>query len=317
MQALEHQADAITEIAARARAFFAGEWKGLSIKPRWHSLLVGQTGTGKTAVAEMAAKAVTAGTIGAAGTASTILRCSSPGWVPAGAHQRGTKETISVIAAAVAANARTFLIIDEIEKLVDRVGDNGWKTYIRGEIYDLLDGRWPTGLRRPDDDSDDDSIDDAKAMAILTEKLQSSVFILGIGTFQDWFERAPSRRSMGFGANDQEETISADVVAGLMPRELANRFNSQLIMLRDLDARHYHMIAQQAENTLPERLRLAFRTEVDRRIHPAISAQKGVRFLEECLMEVLKNRPLEGLEITIPKPTKDPGINLLTELCSL
>ena len=311
MQALEHQADAVAEIVDRARAYFAGEWRGLAIKPRWHTLLAGPTGTGKTAVASMAA-AVLSDT----GVRTTLLRISAPGWIPCGAHQRSARETISVIAAAVAANTRTFLVLDESDKLVDRAGDSGWKSYIRDEVMGLADGCWPTGLRMPADDSDEDGMDDSTAMAILTEKLQRTVFILGVGTFQDWFDSAPSRRSMGFGANDQDETISGDVIAGLLPRELANRFGS-IIRLPDLQPGDYARIAKQAEATLPERLKLAFRAAADRRIADAISAKKGVRFIEEAIMDVLTNHPHLGWGNAIPQPSNSPQPTPTIELCTL
>lgn len=314
MQALEHQADAVAQIAARARAYFAGEWRGLAIKPRWHTLLVGPTGTGKTAVAHMVAAALnaTTGTSNATtGTSTKILVISATGWIPAGAHQRGTKETIGVIASAVAANARTLLVADELDKITLR-DNNGWQSYIRDEVMGLADGRWPAGLRMPDD-SDEDGMDDATAMAILTAKLQSSVFILGVGTFQDWFD-AP-RRTIGFGGGDHDEPISGDVIAGLLPRELANRFGN-IIRLPDLRHDDYARIAKQAEATLPERMRLAFREAAGRRIADAISAKKGVRFVEEAIMDVLTN-PQEGLGIAIPQPSNSPQPTHTIDLCTL
>jgi hypothetical protein len=208
-------------------------------------------------------------------------------------------------------------VIDEADKLAEpKNGDNGWKSYIRGEALDLLDGRWPAGLRRPEDDTDDDSMDDARAMAILTDKLQRTVFILALGTFQDWFDAASSRRTMGFGADDQDEAITADVVAGLLPRELANRFGS-IIRLPDLQSDDYIRIAKQAEATLPERLRSAFREAAGRRLAGAISAKKGVRFLEESMMDVLTIHPQVGLGNAIPKPSNSPQPTPAIEPCTL
>lgn len=145
MDALDHQRDALDEITRRARAFYTGDWRDLPIHPRWASLMVGPTGTGKTALAAMAAEAVGA----------SMIRLSAPNWIPSGANNRGTRETIRVIAAHVATHDRTILVVDECEKICDRDGDNSWKTYCRGELYDLADGRWPTGLNRPDGESDD------------------------------------------------------------------------------------------------------------------------------------------------------------------
>lgn len=282
---LAHQKEALNEITARAKAFFAGHWRNLPIRPRWHSLVCGPTGVGKTAIAVQAAADVGA----------SLLRISAPGWMPSGAHQRGTRESITVIADHVACNHRTILVIDEMDKLMDggsgtnssgspSGGSDSWRSYIRGEIYDLTDGRWPSGLRPPDDDEFSEV-----SIEVLTEKLRESVFILGIGTFQAWYDQALCR-SMGFAAelDPSSPMMTAEVVADRIPRELANRFNSDLIKLPDLRPVDYHRIAHEAERNLPSYLQELFRAEVKRRIQGAIDARKGVRFLEECIMQVLK-----------------------------
>lgn len=39
--------------------------------------------------------------------------------MPSGAHQRGTMESITVVAEHVARHERTMLVLDEMDKLVD------------------------------------------------------------------------------------------------------------------------------------------------------------------------------------------------------
>lgn len=284
---LPHQKDALNEIIARANAYYAGTWRNLPIRPRWHSLVCGPTGVGKTALAMLAAEA----------TNSSLLRISAPGWMPAGAHQRGTRESITVIAEHIAFHDRTIFVIDEMDKLMDSGagsgsggssagGSDSWRSYVRGEIYELADGRWPSGMRLPDDDHCNEiSLDE------ITTKLRESVFILGVGTFQSWYDQTSSHRSMGFGAELDPclPEMTADVVASRLPRELANRFNSDLIKLPDLQPSDYRQIALDAERQLPAELQESFRSEVSKRIDRAIDAKKGVRFLEECVMQALKN----------------------------
>lgn len=279
MEALDHQREALNEIVARARAYFRGDWRGLPITPRWASLMIGPTGTGKTAVAAMAGEAVGA----------SLLRVSAPNWMPCGSINRGTRETIGVIAEHVAKHDRTIFFCDETEKLIDRGGDNSWKTYIRGELFDLIDSRWPSGLTLLETDDDQPDI----TIEALTTKLRDTVFVLAAGTFQSWFDDSGSRRSMGFGAeiNSETDELSADIIAEKMPRELANRFNSSLIRIPELQPIDYHRISKEAETKLPLRMLAAFRVEVSKRIKGAIAAKKGVRFLEEAMMEVLKNLP--------------------------
>lgn len=303
MDALDHQREALNEIVARARAYFAGDWRDLPIQPRCATLMVGPSGNGKTAVAAMATARL--GAEGVAGV--SMIRVSAPSWIPSGANNRGTRETIRVIAEHVATHARTILVVDECEKICDRNGDNSWMTYCRAELYDLADGRWPTGLNRPDGDADENDCPTTIPIDQLTQKLQSSVFILGIGTFQDWFDGANMRRTMGFGAeaNPEKDDLSADIIAEKMPRELANRFNGTLIRLPELRADDYHRIAKEAENKLPELMREAYRAAVQRLLPGAIPAKKGVRFLEEAMMEVLKNLPPKP-HPKKPEPTQEP-----------
>jgi SpoVK/Ycf46/Vps4 family AAA+-type ATPase len=296
---LAHQKEALDEIIARAKAYYAGNWQNLPICPRWHSLVCGQTGVGKTALAGLAA----------AMTGASLIRLSALGYMPCGAHQRGTRESITVIAEHVARHARTMLVIDEMDKLVDAGsgvggtssgGSDSWRSYIRGEIYDLVDGRWPSGLRLPDDeDCNEISLD------VLTAKLRKTVFIVGIGTFQDWYDHSSANRSMGFGAeiDPSRPQITAEIVAGRIPRELANRFNSDLIRLPDLQAEDYYRIAVEAERKLPVAFQVPFRSEVSKRIQGAIDAKKGVRFLEECIMQVCKNSILDQSEKCEPTIT--------------
>lgn len=278
MEPLDYQRQAVEEITARARAFFSfhdGEYSDIAIRPRWASILVAPTGTGKTFVASYATLACGA----------SFIRASAPSWMPLGANNRGAKETVGVIAAHVARHDKTVLCVDEIDKLVDRAGDNSWKSYVRNELFDLIDGRWPTGLSLPD--CDDDSPD--VTIEQLSEKLLKSVFVLGVGTFQTWFDDTSSRRTIGFGGvtNPEKDEISSDNVAERLPRELANRFHSSIIRLPELIPSDYQRMAREVESKLPVRMRDAFRAEALRCLPEAIAAKKGFRYLEECMLTTL------------------------------
>ena len=301
MQVVDHQIAALEELTARARAFYAGIWRNIPIRTRFHSLLVGPTGTGKTTLATMAAKAV--------GVGAELVRVSVPGWVPAGSTGRSVAETIATIAQSVDKNKRTLLVLDELDKACAPASnsfsysDSPWQQHCRLEIYELLDGLWPHGLKIPDTENDDDeTTQKSPSRDLLTQKLQETVFILGVGTFQSFFDSAPSRRTIGFCGGDHttEDEISLDVITDKLPRELTNRFGD-LIRLPELRAEHYRLIARQAEESLPEEMRHAFRQEIARRIESAISAKKGVRFIEEALLEVLKSLPPEPpIKLSLP-----------------
>jgi hypothetical protein len=236
---------------------------------------------------------------------ATQVRISTPGWIPSGAHNRGAIETLVMIAGHVTRNSRTLLVLDEIDKICAHgqgSGQDAWLAYIRGEIMDLVDGRWPEGLRIPADE-DDEEPPDAKGLAErLTAKLRNTVFIIGIGTFQDFFDSAGSRRTMGFVTDDDEglSELSAVTVAERLPRELANRFNSNLIRLPELRPADYQAIAREAADSLPGYIREPFLAAAIRQIPGAIAAKKGVRFLEEAMLDTLKGLPSEAAPLSAP-----------------
>ncbi len=300
MEPMDFQAGAIAELTARANAFFTGKWRALPLNCRWSSLMTGPTGVGKTTCAGIVARACGA----------SMCRIGIPNWLPLGAHNRGVKETTTIVAEHVARHERTLLVLDELDKAIDKEGDGSWKSYVRNELFDLLDGRWPAGLNLPEDENFTEI-----SIEKLTEKLQRTVFILGIGTFQSWFDNEKSRRAIGFidEGHTVTDEISAEYVAGSMARELANRFHSSLIRLPELCSSDYHRIAKEAEDKLPNHMQEAFREEVARRIGNAITCKKGVRFLEEALMAMLMNLPPEPLP-----PTPDFfQITLGKDLCRL
>jgi len=213
-----------------------------------------------------------------------------------------------VVAEHVARNERTLLVLDEVDKIFSNNSDS-WQTYLRSELYDLLDGRWPNGLREVKDENDNEI-----PIAKLTEKLKNNVFVLSIGTFQNWFDTAHSRQSIGFGdgSDPATEEITAEWIAGMMPRELANRHNSSIVRMPELTAEDYRHISQETADKLPQNLREPFWQEVEKRIGPALAAKKGFRYLEEAMMAALLTLPYEPPKPTIKtlEPTKKTGFGV-------
>lgn len=282
MEALDYQKHALAEIVARARTYFRGHWRDLPIQPRWPTILVAQTGLGKTTTATMVARA--------AGVEASLLRLSVPEFIPTGASNRGARETITVIGEHIARHPRTLLVADEICKLSHHPGnDSAWLGYIRASLLEILDGRFPAGMREIEDENGKEV-----PLEVLTKKLRETVFILAIGTFQAWHDSSRERRAMGFATetidDPQHDQITPDILAQTIPREIVNRFG-KIIQIPQLKPHDYLQIAQQAEAKLPEQMRELFRNEIEARIPEAIAAKKGARFIEEALTSVLINMP--------------------------
>jgi hypothetical protein len=283
MKVFPHQAPALAELKARAETFFAGKWREIpSLRTRFASLVAGSTGSGKSFITSYLAE----------GVGASILRTATPGWIPCGAHNRGVKETLTLIAYHIAEHDKTILVFDEIDKIYKSPaapngggasgGDTAWLSYIRGELYEIMDGRFPTGMNINIEDGDD-----VLSVEKLSEKLRDSVFIVGVGTFQDYFDQTPNT-TMGFGGGTEPiPEIDAEEVATRLPRELSNRFHGSLIVLPDLEPDNYREIVSQTTKSLPNWLQPAFLAAANSRINDAIRSKKGVRFVEEALLDAL------------------------------
>jgi hypothetical protein len=283
MKVFPHQAPALAELQARAETYFAGIWREIpSLRTRFATLVAGSTGSGKSFITTHLAEIVGA----------SILRTATPGWMPCGAHNRAVKETLALIACHIAAHDKTILVLDEIDKLYKPPtgsngggtsgGDTSWLSYIRGELYEIMDGRFPPGLNIDIEDGDH-----VPSVDKLSEKLRNSVFIVGVGTFQDFFDQTP-KKTMGFGGGTEPILqIDAAEVATRLPRELSNRFHGSLIVLPDLEPDNYREIVSQTTKSLPVWLQPAFLAATKIRINDAITTKKGVRFVEEALLDAL------------------------------
>ncbi|MEO5715799.1 MAG: AAA family ATPase [Luteolibacter sp.] len=284
MKAFQHQVAPLQELHTRAEILFAGHWRQIpSVRVRFSTLVAGGTGTGKSALTELLATSV----------GSSLLRIAVPGWIPNGSNNRSVSETVPTIARHIAANEKTILVLDEIDKVYlssSRAGggvpgstDSTWLSHIRGELYEILDGRFPTGMQSITDDDDDD----APSMERLTEKLRTTVFVVGIGTFQDYFDQPPTV-TIGFGGRSESPLqIDAAEVATQLPRELSNRFHGSLVVLPELESEQYRHMMKQTAKSLPSWLQPAFLAAAGNRIDQAIEVKKGARFVEEALLDAL------------------------------
>lgn len=298
MKIFSHQSAVYTELLLRARTFFEGNWRNLPIKTRWHSLVVGPSGTGKSTLGTKLQQEIGA----------SLLRVSVPGWMPSGAHNRAVAETIPTIIEHIHTHSKTVLFLDELDKL--HWNENSWTSYIKGELFEILDGRLPNGSKSKAEstlETEEDGTLTGSQFSTLTDKLRSSTFVVGAGTFQDFYETQSCSGRIGFhhGHTHSPRMIgpSAEIIVKKLPRELLNRFNSTLLLLPALDPTHYQMIAQQAEKSLPTWIRSAFKVAAAERMRQAIATHSGCRFVEEALADALKCTRAPAPE---PPPASEP-----------
>lgn len=285
MLALQHQQSAYQELVFRGLSYFSGRWRELPVKTRYHSLLVGPTGTGKSSL--MAAVAATCD--------AHLVRISCPGWLPLSGREGGARETFPLILEALLRNERVLVFLDEIDKLGGGSGlgaGDSWVSYIKGEVFDLLDGVLRPHLRVPGEKDSDGTLEARRSIyqlrAKLTDRLMTGTFVVAAGTFQDFFDEG-SKTRIGFGGCVETlPGINPEEIARRLPRELSNRFCADLVCLADLSRTDYTHMIDSVQGRLPSWIRKAFVLAAHERLEEAVRFRKACRFMEESLLAALR-----------------------------
>jgi len=269
---LDHQKSAFDKLLALARACFYTQRQTLPIRPRSNTLIIGPSGTGKTFLASAIAEKIGA----------PFLSMTVGEWILLGCTHRGAESTWPLIVRFLLTNRNSegvVLFVDEVDKLC---GHTSWETFLRTEIFKLLDLDVPEGICN----SDNDRIG-AEDLKAAREVLANRTLILGAGAFQEFWEKG-SQSSIGFSQiSSPPQQISLCDLTATLPRELTNRFRSDLIVLLPLTKSDYHRIVNETSAQVPVYLRANFLRLALERIESAIRCQQGCRFLEEVMMDTV------------------------------
>jgi len=242
---LGHQRAAYERLLAVAGASFFAQRHTLPVRPRTNTLLIGPSGSGKTFLAGAVAKT-----------------------------------TWPLIVGFLQQNSKcdgVVLFLDEVDKLC---GHTTWETFLRTEIFKLLDLGVPEGLC----DGDGDAISKTHIDAA-RDVLANKTYIIGAGAFQEVWE---TRSKALIGFSDQATPslpVSLGDLSGTLPRELTNRFRAEVIVLPKLTRDDYWRMISQTGAQVPVYLRDTFLRLAKARIEAAIQCQQGCRFLEEIILD--------------------------------
>jgi energy-coupling factor transporter ATP-binding protein EcfA2 len=283
---LPHQAQAFERLSAIAKVTFLVDRSQFPLNIRPNICLLGPSGVGKTHLA----KAL--GTL--MGVPTYYVNVST--WSLLGSSHKGSSHTWPCLFQFLencGSKPGAVIIVDEICKV--GVNDtSGYTTFLRSEVFDLLDWRIPRNLTDPDGDMISES-----RIAAAEDVLRKKTMIIGVGAFQSIWENQ-TKKTIGFLPTQSDpSTPDSNDLAEILPRELSNRFGSNVISIPPLDRADYLRILNSFLERMPTFWRERFGVVARERIDDAVRMQLGTRFFEECLLLTLVK---ERQEITDWRP---------------
>ena len=269
---LPYQQPVFDRLCAIARACLNVNRAAIGLKLRTSFLLLGPSGCGKTFIAQALSNEMQV----------PFLSISVSDWILLGCSNRGGSATWPTIIDFIERSKQkqgAIIFIDELDKCYH---NSNWNTFLRSEIFSLCDSR----VQKNINDLDGDRITESRIEAV-REFLENKTMILAGAAFQDLWE-AKTRPSMGFIPSHSSDDLPElpDLVKTL-PRELINRFSSEMFVMFDLTAEDYRQMLEAAAGQVAEIWRNRFLELGLSRIEQAVRHKKGARFMEEVLLSAI------------------------------
>jgi hypothetical protein len=150
---------------------------------------------------------------------------------------------------------------------------------------------------------DGERIPESRIAAVM-EFLQNKTLILAGAAFQHIWENR-SRPFMGFvrspGSPVSDDPPELPDLAKTLPRELINRFSSEILVLPELTEIDYLQMLESAAAQVADTWRKRFLDIGRVRIEQAVRHKKGARFIEEVLLTAIIE---ERAYLTAPIPSE-------------
>ena len=245
----------------------------MPLRPRFNRLVVGPSGTGKTHLARQLASKL----------GTPYLELCVTNWIPMGANDRGARPTWLDIAGFCHANHRGVICLDEL----DKSGCNSpWMTYLRVEIFSLLDKRFPANLHWKPGDDDEFEADEGKCRTAIEERLSNAILVIGAGAFQDLWQAHREPAGFHAGTAKPAKIISHRAMAEVIPVEILNRFVPPVIAIPPLEKGDYLAIFDSLRRRFPKARRTRLRELARSSLDEAIEDQLGARWAEKLVLEL-------------------------------
>lgn len=291
---LSYQQPVFDRLCAIARACLNVNTSAIGLKLRTCFLLLGPSGCGKTFLAQALAEEMQV----------PFLSISVSDWILLGCSNRGGSATWPAIVDFIERSKQepgAFIFIDELDKCSH---DSNWNSFLRSEIFSLCDKRVPMYIN----DLDGDRIPKSRIQAV-REFLENKTIILAGAAFQQLWENK-ARPSMGFlPSNDSADVPELPDLVKFLPRELVNRFASEIFVILDLTADDYREMLESMAGKVAETWRQRFLELGHSRIEQAVRHKKGARFLEEVLLSAIVEERGRLVNF-VPTPTSSEPIKV-------
>ena len=267
-----YQKPIFNDLCAIARACLYVTNPAIGLKLRTSFLLLGPSGCGKTFLANAIADEMQV----------PYFPISVSDWILLGCSNRGGTATWPAIFEFLERSKYeqgAIIYIDELDKCYH---ESPWNSFLRSEIFSLCDRR----VQKNINDLDGDRVC-ASRIEAAREFLATKTIILAGAAFQSlWEDRG--RPSVGFLPSPASGDLPElpDLVR-ILPRELINRFASEIFVLPELTAPDYREMLEGMAGQVAEAWRPRFLELGRSRIEQAVRHKKGARFLEEVLLAAI------------------------------
>jgi len=198
------QQAALQRLTTMATLYFSSKSSG-GLRPRFAPLLIGPTGSGKTAVVERVANKLKA----------HLMRVTVSEWTPNGAREE-TSPTLRTLVATLLEHDRVVLFIDELDKLSDSSGT--WNRSCLCEIFNVLERDLPTHFTKNKTDQER-----------LSVKTRDRLWIVGAGTWSHLQPSHANTRPMGFSSPAPRVPQSTIPTTDIVERALKDGFPVELL----------------------------------------------------------------------------------------
>lgn len=287
---LPYQQSVFDRLCAVARAcLYVDRSQFSALRFRTCFWLIGRTGSGKTFLASALAREMQV----------PYLTVAISDWMILGGTHKGGAATWPVIFQFIEQSLGSkgaIIFVDELDKCGD---SSNYNSFLRSEVFSLCDARVPLGIL----DTDGDAITKSRIDKV-GEYLANKTLIIGGGAFQATWESL-SCPALGFNPEPKSQSLpELPDLARTLPRELINRFSSEIFILPEISESDYRMMLEQMANHVPDTWRKRFLEIGFSRIEQAVRHQKGARFLEETLLSaVVEERSLRTNSNSNPEVT--------------